>query len=333
MQTEEQRIANLRFFNTLAVPDEFGHTRAVRTMKDYEEHPANPYRAPGSRKTVENDAIQGPESGENVPGGIPTPGKPHRASRITLTINERDIAVKIHSDSTTAPPCLGTKRGKITGYSRASARRYRWVAHGVFHQMQGCGILTYPEGFTFDGRKVERDRRTLFKRFARLGIRVIYGKEFMKNGQLHMHFAVTKWVNMHWLARAWYEIVGSNNLDHYNAGTTIEWIRNKNNLGAYFGEYMGKQDQKVVPDGFRNVGRMWGYTRSLLDEVIIHFLADTKQKWNVVRIIRNWWRCKIRALYGVKWKRRNPALGFIAWDGRQVFEIMRAKTQPTTLTS
>lgn len=323
MTTDEQLARNLAFFD--AVPDTLRVEVASRTPFIG----ADPFRAKtdGRAKT---DTLQALIRSEKQAEGVPTPPKERKPQRVTLRYSERDIKVSI---PTGQQPAQGTKRGNIHEYSQASERRFRWVSRAVFHLMQGCGMLTYPEGHTFDGRKVERDRRALCKRLARRGIGIIYGKEFQKNGQMHMHFAITKWLDCHVLARMWFEIVGSGNYDHLNSGTTVEWIRSHNGLGNYFAHYMGKEEQKRIPAEFKNAGRMWGYSRWLYNEVMYTFIADTKQKWDFVRSIKKWWKAEIRALYHVKWKRRNPAAGFLAWDGRQVFEILRAKSQPTTLTA
>jgi hypothetical protein len=178
------------------------------------------------------------------------------------------------------------------------------------------------------------------KRLLRRGIRIMWCKEFQTMRGVHgfgvaphMHFMMTKPLFAHDLARMWYEIVGSGDFRHYQAGTHIDWIRNPNNYGTYFAKYMTKTDQKEVPDDFINCGRMWGISRGLLQ--IVQYMFKTQKAGSVrfLRMFRKWNAAQIRAWYGHRWKRKRGSGGFTAWNGRNFIEAYRGKMQTTTLMS
>ncbi|MCI0549670.1 MAG: hypothetical protein L0287_01810 [Anaerolineae bacterium] len=92
---------------------------------------------------------------------------------------------------------------------------------------------------------------------------------------MHYHFLSTHFINRSWLARAWYQIVGSNNPDHLEAGTQIDFLRcghgKRRQLIAYAVKYAVKLEQKQVPAGFLLPGRFWGVVgvRSTVDASIV----------------------------------------------------------------
>jgi len=260
------------------------------------------------------------------------PEQPRTARTIKIECTNRDVRVRIQGKR---PPAVTRTRGNIKALSKASAQRFRLGCRGVGYTMQSCGMLSYPADFPTDGRMIERHKRALFKRIQRRNkkAKFVWVKEFQQRGALHFHFMCTEYIDKHYLARAWYEIVGSGDIKHRKAGTTVEVIRNQNGLSNYFGNYMAKQEQKRIPEAMQAVGRMWGIARSLFYFITYEFQANTKRKWDVIRTIRRAYGAALRARYGHRWKRRKPASGFLAWDGRKVFEMIRAKSQVTSLTA
>ena len=69
-----------------------------------------------------------------------------------------------------------------------------------------------------------------------------------------------------WTSKSWYEIVGSNELDHLKAGTQVQHLRADSPSAAvtYFAGYFApgkgknKDDQHILADGWTGVGRFWG---------------------------------------------------------------------------
>lgn len=73
-----------------------------------------------------------------------------------------------------------------------------------------------------------------------------------------------------WVARSWWQIVGSGSERHLRAGTQVAVIRSLAALQSYMiGELVkgkkSKEYQHDVPRTYRNVGRWWGVSRKLVE--------------------------------------------------------------------
>ncbi len=58
-----------------------------------------------------------------------------------------------------------------------------------------------------------------------------------------------------WLSRNWYDIVGTGDLRHYNAGTNVKVLSSKREVFFYVSKYMGKAEDEP---GCDCPGRFWG---------------------------------------------------------------------------
>lgn len=177
-------------------------------------------------------------------------------------------------------------------FSRKSRQRLRQrVAEADWYealQRPGTRIgmltLTYPgdwERFAPDPETITRHRHALEKRLLRaLGYlpAFFWVREFQHRGAPHFHLAgawpstVDGLALREWLSLTWYEIVGSNDRRHLDAGTGVDWSKgieasDPNRLAAYFSAYTtgqdGKEHQHHPPEGWCNengsAGRHWGY--------------------------------------------------------------------------
>jgi hypothetical protein len=62
-----------------------------------------------------------------------------------------------------------------------------------------------------------------------------------------------------WVKRAWWEVVGSDEIDHLKAGTSLEVVESMNGVISYAAKYLGKEGCFKTADGEpANVGRYWG---------------------------------------------------------------------------
>jgi hypothetical protein len=64
-----------------------------------------------------------------------------------------------------------------------------------------------------------------------------------------------------WLSQTWWEVVGSGDPDHLDAGTKAERMRSRRGTMAYIGEYVAKKDEEVAvlfALGELQTGRVWG---------------------------------------------------------------------------
>jgi hypothetical protein len=118
--------------------------------------------------------------------------------------------------------------------------------------------LTYPREFPMDGRLVKRHWHNMRTWLVRQGIKGAWFLEFQKRGAPHFHVFLNARVEASQVSQRWYEIVGSEDLNHLLAGTRIEMLREQHAASAYAAKYASKVEQKEPPEGFTDVGRFWG---------------------------------------------------------------------------
>ncbi len=118
--------------------------------------------------------------------------------------------------------------------------------------------LTYPREFPMDGRVVKRHWHNMRTWLVRQGIKGAWFLEFQKRGAPHFHVFLNSRVEASQVSQRWYEIVGSEDLNHLLAGTRIEMLREQHAACAYAAKYASKVEQKEPPEGFTDVGRFWG---------------------------------------------------------------------------
>jgi len=170
-----------------------------------------------------------------------------------------------------------TVRSSISGFSASSAcrmRRYLRVATSEYRYML---TLTYPGFYSSDGKESKEHLRKFLQELKREQARAesigsyrctleqgnpyssFWFLEFQSRGAPHFHILTTHEFNKKWISRKWFEIVGSDDIRHLQAGTNFEKIRlGRAGIASYAAKYAAKNIQKVVPDGYDNVGRFWG---------------------------------------------------------------------------
>jgi hypothetical protein len=138
------------------------------------------------------------------------------------------------------------------------ARRLRFTIDNFRYQMKVFVTLTYGATYPTEGRKVKNDWRAFTERLRRLGYfakeSIIWFIEFQSRGAPHFHFLATGWLSKVFVGQAWAEITGGNPA----ACSRVEGLKHPEAAGAYAAKYASKQDQKAVPENYRNVGRFWG---------------------------------------------------------------------------
>jgi hypothetical protein len=202
-------------------------------------------------------------------------------------------------------------RGKIKSFSVRSRRRCRLVLRNIIDVFQCEVTLTYPEEFPIDGRVCQRHYKNFLQRLRRRGIKYFQIKEFQERGAPHLHILVSRFIDKGWIAKAWFDIVGSGDEKHLRSGTRIDWLRSKKRTASYFTEYMKKLQQKQVPEFFQNVGRFWGYTRGLVKMRIESFHGDYLFLARLFRTERKLYQSKCRS-WGFNWKWNGR--GYVHWD-------------------
>lgn len=163
----------------------------------------------------------------------------------------RMLAVKRRGDG---------RRGAITELSDKSRRRLALVARNV-EGLTHLITLTYPGEWLEvcrDGRELKRHMGAFRKWLVRRGIGGLWFVEFQRRGAPHVHLLVNGGVGFAAAADAWYRIVASGDERHHRAGTRVEALRLSDGAARYAAKYASKFEQKLVPEYFSGLGRMWG---------------------------------------------------------------------------
>lgn len=183
------------------------------------------------------------------------------------------------------------KRGQIKNLSFGSTKRARLILQNLPNEMTHEIGLTYPRKFPRDGKVVKSHLHKLKLRFDYRGIRMFWFMEFQERGACHFHIIVDKPIDEDELKRIWYEIVGSGDSRHRNHGAHISTIRNVAGFKKYLSAYLTKEEQKKIPYFYKNAGRFWGYTRSLVP-VEIRIIVGPKKDILILhrnfRLFRKW---------------------------------------------
>jgi hypothetical protein len=172
----------------------------------------------------------------------------------------------------------------------------------------------------------------MLKVLVRRGLSGMWFLEFQERGAPHFMLFITGEFAKAKFSRAWYRIVGSGDERHLRAGTEISAIRKPYALAIYAGKYAGKWEQKVVPEGYTEVGRFWGLFGGLkvAEEVVASGrLSDVAPLIRLVKRLylneRKRWPLKD----GVKLRKfkDNGKYSFVAWGAarafRQRLEVLR----------
>lgn len=153
-------------------------------------------------------------------------------------------------------------RGKIGGFSRKSRGRMMDLCSRIKSDAPALFVtLTYPKEWPLEPTQWKRHLDTFGKWLLREWPKAsaVWKLEPQQRGAPHYHLLV--WGISHLphdaLALRWYEIVGSNDLNHRFAGTRVERVRTARGVRRYASKsYMGKEF--VMPPGWEYVGKFWG---------------------------------------------------------------------------
>jgi len=212
---------------------------------------------------------------------------------ITLTIGASDVRCKRSVQGTTGKRPGGI-RSNITGLSHASRRRLVSAARNIAG-LNTFVTFTYPaERYSVEGNDWFRDGRVVKKHHERLRKALIYRRfaglwflEFQTRGAPHFHFFTVGALSpseVIKLRKLWAKIVGSDCPHHPYEGMDYQTLNKPQAAGAYAAKYATKQQQKDIPEGFRNVGRMWGLFGDLPQAAEHKFtFAEVVSLWRIAR--------------------------------------------------
>lgn len=202
----------------------------------------------------------------------------------------------------------GGLRGSVVEFSVASRRRLMYKIATVQRSVLPVFVtLTYPDVFPSDPKKWARDIDAFRKRFSRRGWGAIWKKELKprKTGQsaglVAPHFHMLVWGADYlelrdFCGRAWYEVVGSSDKRHLNAGVRVESVRSARGVKAYASKYLCKEDEGLADQG-GGLGRFWGVINAgaipWADEMSVAF-DNQRPVFELLRLMRRFMGMKRR---------------------------------------
>jgi hypothetical protein len=151
--------------------------------------------------------------------------------------------------------------------------------------------LTYPP--IYDAANAKRDREVFLKRLLRKYPQVagVWRMEAQKRGAPHYHLILmgVNFIPKEWLARVWYEVVGSGNPAHLKAGTQVRRVKNYQHAVYYVAKYLSKPSEAFDDgdDGLGELGRRWGHFGSWRDHLgdFVSLALAPKEAARLVRVL------------------------------------------------
>lgn len=164
-------------------------------------------------------------------------------------------------------------RGVIDSFSDKSRDRLRSVALNAMPELVSMFVGTYPAKYPSDGKEIKRHLDNFLKRFKRKykTENYLWVLEFQGRGAPHFHifFSLPYDKELHlFLAESWAEIVSGGTDDHSKVlrvhKSERQFVGWNMGSGQYVCKYLDKEQQKHVPDEYKNVGRFWGASRGIV---------------------------------------------------------------------
>lgn len=199
-------------------------------------------------------------------------------------------------------PRRAARRGPITAFTAGSRGRL-FELLGSINQAASPRLplfitLTYPKIFPTDRATIKGHLDTWLKRLRRAHptCAVIWKLEYQRRGAPHFHILLFNvvWLDRHWLARAWFQVVDSGDPLHLKAGTRVEFIRSWKGVMHYASKYVAKV--VGLPDGC-DPGRFWGVAgRGFLPIVLAVALISFQGFYQARRTILLYYKARRRAM-------------------------------------
>lgn len=247
--------------------------------------------------------------------------EPSDPVHVVAKVYPRDVVYQIKPQGLARQIKTPTFRGKVRGFSSASAKRLRFLIRNTAELWTGMLTLTYPDWFPEDGPACKRHVNAFCQWLRRRKIAYVWVLEFQERGAPHFHFLLSGFVPKDAVARAWWEIVGTNQAEHLKAGTRIEAVKDAEQVGGYMAAYTSKLEQKTVPEGFANVGRFWGASR-VLKCVMVRMKGLYRDAGAALRSARKLAKAKRRGWRRVRTRFRWKGWGFTLIDGADWFKML-----------
>ena len=122
--------------------------------------------------------------------------------------------------------------------------------------------LTYPGEWPGDPVRWKRDLEVWLARLRRAHPMAwaVWRLEPQRRGAPHYHLLVfgISLLAKEWLSRTWFEVVGSEDERHLQAGTQVQRVESWRRVIGYAAKYLAKEVCELPEQWRRGVGRWWG---------------------------------------------------------------------------
>jgi len=150
--------------------------------------------------------------------------------------------------------------------------------------------LTYPGRYPGNWPIWKRQLDTMAKRLRRKfpAFAAVWKLEPQRRGAPHFHLLVVgvPFLATAWLSQAWYDVVGSQDERHLNAGTNVQLARSHRGVVSYAAKYTAKR-QELPAEWQDGVGRWWGVcNRKGIGIVWKWAPLSQPQYWQACRVVR-----------------------------------------------
>jgi hypothetical protein len=185
------------------------------------------------------------------------------------------------------------RRGRITEFSRRSRSRMLKCIARTNRALLSRSLLvtlTYPRTYSMESsiykRHFKRFRERLTATFPAAA--AVWKLEFQKRGAPHYHLLIVglPFLARQWLAKAWYEVVGSSDIRHLHAGTQVVRCNSPEKACRYAAKYVAKVSDSPSAPEF--TGRIWGVIRrAALDQHVVQWELERSGFERLLSAIRD----------------------------------------------
>jgi hypothetical protein len=198
---------------------------------------------------------------------VPNPIVGYTRYPLSLKVLKRSIHKSVPSRG-------GGKRSEISSFTHDSRRRLKFVCMNGADKLISQFCLTYHENAPEDGKILKENLNSLLSRlrYKFKPLFYLWVLEFQTNRQVpHFHLFSNISVNaqnQRYLAKTWNRLT-SETLSHLgfhlHSRNFINWKMGRGNYLAQ--KYLGKEEQKLIPEHFLSVGRFWGCSCGLAKSI------------------------------------------------------------------
>jgi hypothetical protein len=205
----------------------------------------------------------------------------------------------------------GSERGEVKEFSFKSRQRLAFTALNTDVKWSSMLTLTYQADVAPVSGKVAKGHLNAFLKGLRdrhPGCSYLWFMEFTRRGSAHFHiltnvkpggreriqkggvrmcYDATLWASERWAGIA--RTTGNFTESMRRVCARWELSRDAEGLSRYAVKYAYKMEQKEVPEGFENVGRMWGTSRDVKPQVKTSVTIEC-ETWEEARELFSTWK-------------------------------------------